>query len=167
VLSGWEGLRELADRKPEFLVYAGHGHRAGAEEPTLAFTGSDRRPTVLTTYDVAMRIRLPRNRMTVIGACLAGQGAPLGGGDVGGFLRAFMAAGAGVMGIPLWSILDDRTVSTVSTLLRASRGAADRGAFYNAPAVLRRHYEQVHTRLRSGRSEPDTYADSFPMALYL
>lgn len=71
----WAGLARLSEPRPEFFVYAGHGRYVadyGELGPWLQIGagGAGR----LTSYDVAMRVRLPRNRLTILGTCLAGQG---------------------------------------------------------------------------------------------
>lgn len=118
----WDGLAALSETRPEFFVYAGHGqyHSSHGELGPYLRLSED----ILTSYDVALRLRLPRNKLSIIGACLAGQGAQ-SGGDVSGFLRAFIAAGAGAIGLPLWSVQDPAMVATTRSLLAASRKALD------------------------------------------
>ncbi len=99
----WTGLAKLAEAKPEFFLYVGHGNLSpGYEElgPFLQMRAGDGGTERLTSYDIALRVRLPRNRLTILGACLAGQGAQTAGGDVVGFLRGFMAAAIGSFGQP-------------------------------------------------------------------
>jgi hypothetical protein len=74
---------------------------------------------VITQYDIATLVRLPRNKLTLLGACVTGQGVDLGGGEVSGFLRSFMAAGCGALAVTLWPVLDEAIVDVAGSLLRA------------------------------------------------
>ncbi|HST84669.1 MAG TPA: CHAT domain-containing protein [Kineosporiaceae bacterium] len=172
---GWQGLQELAARRPEFFVYAAHGERNENFPdfgPALQLpTGDPAQPDYLTSFDAALRLQLPRNRLSLIGACLAGRGAMLGGGEVGGFLRALMAAGAGAIGLPLWSVEDDEIVAASHHLLRRSRQNADTTGKFDVVYAL---WEYYHDRFEALGDEPDasdtsgpTFADHFPLALYL
>lgn len=160
----WRGLAELASTRPEFFVYAGHGTylpEYGELGPYLQIKG-DGGADRLTSYDVALRLRLPRNRLTVLGACVAGQGAHTAGGDVAGFLRAFIAAGAGAIALPLWQVRDAAVVDTAGRLLRASRRAvgADGTGTFDVVATLFRHYRDVVDVRRAG------WIDDMPLVLY-
>ncbi|MFF7323153.1 CHAT domain-containing protein [[Kitasatospora] papulosa] len=161
----WEGLAELVSVEPEFFVYAGHGtyveRDGGSGDPLLYLGSADR----LTQYDLALRVALPRNKLTVLGACLAGQGMRSEGGDVLGFMRSLIISGAGAIGVPLWSVSDGAMVSTVSALLRESRAALDGSAtgVFDVVQTLHDHYRRAvgtYTQL-AGR------IDEMPLALYL
>jgi CHAT domain len=135
----WAGLDALAEVEPEFFVYAGHGRYVpgyGELGPFLRMGEAGR----LTAYDVALRLRLPRNRLTILGACLAGQGAQTGAGDVAGFLRAFIAAGAGAITMPLWNVDDAAMATTAGTLLAQSRVAARSRRAFDVVQTLHDHY---------------------------
>lgn len=139
----WSGVAALVDCKPEFFVYAGHGTYIDTPEasgPLLNLGAED----VLTQFDLALHLSLPRNKLTVLGACLAGQGMRSDGGDVLGFMRSLMVSGAGAIGVPLWKVLDTTMVATVRTLLRESRkvlGPSGTGVF-DVVEALHRHYRQ-------------------------
>jgi hypothetical protein len=139
----WTGLAKLTEAKPEFFLYAGHGNLApGYEElgPFLEMRGADGRTERLTSYDVALRVRLPRNRLTILGACLAGQGARTASGDVVGFLRGFMAAGAGAIAVPYWPVRDSAMAKTAGHLLAESRQAV---GVFDVVETLQRHYQKT------------------------
>jgi hypothetical protein len=155
------GLKAIADSKPEFFVYAGHGNYNDAYEqygPYLLLSEND----FLTQYDVAMRLRLPRNKLTILGACLAGQGAQTGGGDIGGFLRALIATGAGAIAVPLWSALDSSIVDATRCLLRASRTEAARGGSFDAVVALHEEYKRT-----AANTDPDHLVEWLPLTIYL
>ena len=143
----WAGLRAVTACRPEFFVYAGHGSYVegfGELGPYLQLRAADGGHERLTPYDVALRLRLPRNVMTIIGACLAGQGASTAGGDVSGFLRSFMAAGAGSIGLPLWPVDDEYMANTSRYLLRASRPPEGQTAkVFDVVQALHQHYREI------------------------
>jgi tetratricopeptide (TPR) repeat protein len=156
------GIRAITDVRPEFFIYSGHGGFNPAFPqlgPYLELHGN-----YLTQYDIALRLRLPRNKLTVLGACLAGQGVQTDGGDVVGFLRSLIAAGAGALAVPLWSVADYYMVSTVRTLLAESRriatGAGDRD--FDVVTALHAHYVE-----ESKYETPLRPAERFPISLYL
>jgi len=118
----WDGIAKVGASNPEFFVYAGHGWyepRFDQLGPVLAL-----REDFLTQYDVALRLKLSRNKLTILGACLAGQAAGTASGDIGGFLRSFIAAGAGAIAMPLWEVYDHAIGRVGRRLLRRSRQAA-------------------------------------------
>ncbi|GAA2731358.1 CHAT domain-containing protein [Actinocorallia aurantiaca] len=158
----WRALAAVSAVKPEFFVYAGHGtydRSYGQTGPSLEF-GGDR----LTQYDLALRLRLPRNKLTVLGACLAGQGEQTGGGDVVGFLRSLTASGAGAVGVPLWSVRDQAIADTVRVLLRASRTALDAGgAGFDVVETLHAEYREIARRPLDFAS----MVEFMPISLYL
>ena len=158
----WSGLHAVTACRPEFFVYAGHGNYVqgfGELGPYLQLRTADGQPERLTSYDVALRLRLPRNVLTIIGACLAGQGASTAGGDVSGFLRSFMAAGAGSVGLPLWPVDDQYMADTSRYLLRASLPAAGQAtAIFDVVQELHQHYQEI---ARTGG-----WWDRMPLALY-
>jgi CHAT domain len=156
----WTGLAALAEVKPEFFVYAGHGQYSpsyGELGPFLQMRSSTGEIGRLTAYDVALRLRLPRNRLTILGACLAGQGAQTGVGEVAGFLRSFIAAGAGAIAVPLWKVLDSAMVTTAGLLLAQSRTATQSNGVFDVVKVLHDHYRQVARH---------DWIDRLPVVLY-
>ncbi len=159
----WAGLAAVSAVKPEFFVYAGHGRynpTFGQLGPSLELRGS-----FLTQYDVALRLRLPRNKLTILGACLAGQAAQTGGGDVVGFLRSLIAAGAGAIGLPLWSVTDVAMVRTVRALLRSSRDALTAtDAGFDVVAELHKHYREI---CQDRNLDFATKVECMPISLYL
>jgi CHAT domain-containing protein len=158
-----DGLAAITEAKPEFFVYAGHGSYNPAFEelgPYLELHGN-----YLTQYDIALRLRLPRNKLTVLGACMAGQATQSGGGDVVGFLRSLIATGAGAIVLPLWSVWDSTMVRTVRTLLAESRAALDRDEpVFDVVRTLHAYYQEECAR---EVSRPDEFAERFPVILYL
>ncbi|GAA3963012.1 CHAT domain-containing protein [Actinoplanes auranticolor] len=157
-----EGIRQITLAKPEFLIYAGHG----GYNPHFRQLGPylDLRGTYLTQYDLALRLRLPRNKLTILGACLAGLGAKTDSGEVSGFLRSLIATGAGVVGMPLWSVEDGAMVRTVRALLSASRHAVASGAgVFDPVQVLHERYRDLSSRLR----HPEVLLEQLPLSLYL
>jgi hypothetical protein len=157
-----QGIAALSETKPEFFVYAGHG----SYHPSFPQLGPflELRGNYLTQYDVALRLRLPRNKLTVLGACLAGQGASTSGGDVVGFLRSLIATGAGAVGIPLWSVLDLEMATTVGALLAASRAAlSNDDSVFDVVAAL-------HAQYRDSAADASSFkmlAECMPIELYL
>jgi hypothetical protein len=157
----WTGLRAVTACHPEFFVYAGHGNYAedfGELGPYLQLRTPDGARERLTPYDVALRLRLPRNILTIIGACLAGQGASTAGGDVSGFLRSFIAAGAGAVGLPLWPVDDEFMANTSRHLLRASRPPEGEAAVFDVVHALHRHYREI--------AKTGDWWDRMPLVLY-
>ncbi|MFJ8995100.1 CHAT domain-containing protein [Streptomyces sp. NPDC102279] len=160
----WDGLEQLVAAKPEFFVYAGHG--VYVEEPEvsgpLIYLGET---DMLSQFDLALRVSLPRNKLTVLGACLAGQGMRSDGGDVLGFMRSLIISGAGAIGVPLWSVRNSAMVATVSALLRESRavlGSSSTGVF-DVVQTLHDHYrESIETY-----TSVEARVDRLPIALYL
>jgi len=157
----WTGLAKLAEAKPEFFLYVGHGNLSpGYEElgPFLQMRASDGGIERLTSFDVALRVRLPRNRLTILGACLAGQGAQTAGGDVVGFLRGFTAAGAGAIAVPQWQVLNSAMADTAGHLLAASRQAARSSGVFDVVQTLHEHYRSVTYK--------PAWIEHLPLALY-
>jgi len=158
-----DGINAITEAKPEFFVYAGHGAYSPAFEelgPYLELHGN-----YLTQYDIALRLRLPRNKLTVLGACMAGQASQSGGGDVVGFLRSLMTAGAGAIALPLWSVWDSAMVRTIRTLLAESRAVLDRDEpVFDVVQTLHTYYREEAER---AVGHPDEFAERFPVTVYL
>lgn len=159
----WEGVGKLVDIKPEFFVYAGHGQYVGAYAELGPFLRL--RDNVVTQFDVALRLRLPQNKLAVLGACVAGQGTAAGGGEVAGFLRSLTAAGAGAIALPLWSVRDEAIAYTVGNLLRKSRDVSRAGGagIFDVVDALHDLYREEHRK----RLSPRELAERMPIALYL
>ncbi|MEV4416601.1 CHAT domain-containing protein [Catellatospora sp. NPDC049609] len=157
----WDGLAAAVRLRPEFFVYAGHGRylaEYGELGPFLQINDRQGRPDRLTPFDVALRLRLTGNRLTVLGACLAGQGAQTSGGDVVGFVRSFIAAGAGALALPLWRVLDYAMAETGRHLLAQSRVAAAGDGVFDVVRALHEHY-------RATAADGD-WIEFMPLALY-
>lgn len=122
-----DGLLRLMAKEPEFFAFAGHGTQVmidGSPEVALLLHGTD----VLSQYDIASLVQLPRNKWTLLGACVSGQGVDSGGGEVAGFIRSFMAAGAGAIGATLWEVDNDLIAAVLGGLLQRAvtcRGTID------------------------------------------
>ncbi|GAA1655382.1 CHAT domain-containing protein [Catellatospora bangladeshensis] len=158
----WDGLAAAVGTRPEFFVYAGHGRylaEYGELGPFLQIDDRHGRPDRLTPFDVALRLRLAGNRLTILGACLAGQGAQTTGGDVVGFVRSFIAAGAGALALPLWRVLDGAMAETGRHLLASSRAAVTQDGVFDVVRALHEHY-------RATVAEGDGWIEFMPLALY-
>ncbi|CAN1212790.1 CHAT domain-containing protein [Tumidithrix helvetica PCC 7403] len=156
-----QGLSALIAQKPEFFTYAGHGLYTEALKsvgPALELEGD-----CLTQFDIAMGVRLPRNKLTLLGACVSGQGANLGGGEVAGFIRAFIAAGCGALGITLWPVLDESIANTIHHLLTKAQHAAQHGNTFDVVQELYEYYNKTCKELNN----PLDRVESCPLALYL
>ncbi|WP_432194458.1 CHAT domain-containing protein [Streptomyces sp. bgisy027] len=162
--SNWDGIAALTAHKPEFFVYAGHGTYVDTPEgygPLLNLGKED----MLTQFDLALHLSLPRNKLAILGACLAGQGMRSEGGDVLGFMRSLIISGAGAIGVPLWDVLDTAMVATVRALLRQSRkalGPSGTGVFDVVEALHGHYREVVHDY-----EDVAARIKRLPLALYL
>lgn len=156
----WEGLSALLAKKPAFLIYAGHGRydsSFGDLGPALAL-----RKNYLTQFDVAMRVSLPQNKLTILGACLAGHGVDVGGGEVAGFVRSFIAAGAGALGVTLCEVPDQEVVFTVRHLLR--KALAFRNRSFDVVTSL---FEFYQDRCEHYGMTAQECIEACPVVLYL
>lgn len=157
----WSALSDISRLEPEFFLYSGHGiyyPQFGVLGPALVLEDD-----VMTQYDVAMRLRLPHNRLTFLAACVTGEAGSMGGGELSGFLRAFIAAGSGVLGVTLWPVLDERVAAAVRHVLNAARRAATHGSTFEVTKVLYEHYRK--TCEASGDAVASI--EACPIALYL
>jgi hypothetical protein len=110
------GFRGLLSRRAEFFVYAGHGcsvSSGSGVEVALKLANGD----FLTQYDLVTTLSFRRNKWTILGACVSGQGADTVSGEVSGFLRAFMAAGVGALCVTLWKVKNDAIAHVGGKLL--------------------------------------------------
>ncbi|MDX2213966.1 MAG: CHAT domain-containing protein [Oculatellaceae cyanobacterium bins.114] len=158
------GLEKLVQQKPEFFIYGGHGEYHNSYSilgPALIL---EEEGSFLTQFDIAMGLRLPRNKLTLLGACVSGQGVNLGGGEVSGFLRAFIAAGCGAIGITLWEVLDDEIANSVRHLLnQAKKSADDPSSVFDVVQELHQYYKNTCSSLESVAKQ----IEACPFALYL
>lgn len=164
--ANWAGIEAIVQEKPEFFVYAGHGltHRelaslsSGGEGAGLQLDGD-----LLTQFDVALRMRLPRNKFTLLGACLSGRGTASIGGEVAGFIRAFTLAGSGAIATTLWPVEDEQMVEAGRSILQQiARAVADRTSFDIVELV---HQAAVRA-CRMAETAQDRI-EGCPLALYL
>lgn len=156
-----QGMSGLIKQKPEFFIYAGHGLYKEAFKsvgPVLELDGD-----CLTQFDIAMGVRLPRNKLTVLGACVSGQGTNLGGGEVAGFIRSFIAAGCGALGVTLWPVLDDNIAETIRHLLTAAQSSSDSGQPFDVVQESYRYYQAKCKKLIDLADQ----VEACPLALYL
>ena len=156
-----QGLDAIIKEKPEFFVYAGHGLYTKALEsvgPVLELEGD-----CLTQFDIAMSVQLPRNKLTLLGACVSGQGANLGGGEIAGFIRAFIASGCGALGITLWPVLDNRISNTIRYLLSQAQKAGQENTAFDVVQETYEHYKDTCSKL----DDPVDCMEACPLALYL
>jgi hypothetical protein len=117
------GLDHLLAQRSEFFVYAGHGasvKRDDAVDVALQLADGE----YLTQYDLAAGVGLRRNKWTLIDACVSGVGGDTASGEVAGFLRAFIAAGAGALAVTKWRVQDAAIGRVAGRLLRAAARAA-------------------------------------------
>lgn len=154
------GLANLIAEEPEIFVFSGHGLLHAGD---LALQLED---GVLSHYAIPSQMRLPRNKLTLLAACVTGQGANQGGGEVSGFLRAFMAAGAGVLGVSLWSVLSHRMAESIHALLDAAApGEALRT--FNAVKALHAHYRAKIVGGEGLKLDVEDCLEACPLVLYL
>lgn len=158
----FEGLAALTAEEPEFFLFSGHGiYDTFLRElgPALHVDGD-----VITQFDVATRVRLPRNKMTILAACVTGQGAAIeGGGEVAGFLRAFIAAGCGALGLTLWPVLDTEIVKAVRCLLRRSRACVHAKRPFDVVGELHKYYGRHVRKFEAA----DKRVEACPLVIYL
>ncbi len=117
----------------------------------------------LTQFDIAMGVSLPRNKLTILGACASGQGTNLGGGEVAGFIRAFIAAGCGALGVTYWPVLDDNISETIRHLLIAAQSSADSGQPFDVVQEMYEYYRAKYKQLNALADQVEVC----PLALYL
>lgn len=168
------GLACLVAEEPEVFVFSGHGLLHGDGDLGLQLEDG-----VLTHYEIPSHMRLPRNKLTLLAACVTGQGANLNGGEVSGFLRAFMAAGAGVLGVSLWSVRSDRMAEAIRSLLAAAaplgkvppykteRGVLGETKTFNAVTALHAYYKEKLLGPESESLDVQDRLEASPLVLYL
>jgi hypothetical protein len=159
--TGLEALDRLAELRPELFLHSGHGSfdedNAGLG-PLLSFGDLH-----LSQFDVAQKVRLPRNKLTLLGACVTGRGAQADDGEVAGFLRAFMAAGSGAIGLTLWNVLDETIGRTLRDLLGQTANARREKRLFDVVEELR----SICARACATFESPGKRIEACPLALYL
>ncbi|WP_437330362.1 CHAT domain-containing protein [Sorangium sp. So ce381] len=156
-----EALQQIAELRPELVVFSGHGEfdDAHADIGPVLVLGDLR----LTQFDVAQKVSLPRNKLTLLGACVTGRGASLDGGEIGGFLRALMAAGSGAIGLTHWNVRNIEVERTIHALFQGAAWARDTRKVFDMVEHLRRTYAK-----RCAKWELVSDAiEACPLALYL
>jgi hypothetical protein len=134
--AGIEAVREVIARKPEFLVLQCHGSTLGHPQAgsVLMLHGG-----VLSNFGIASRQWLPRNKLTILGACVSGRpvrygdvpadksGNPAGdkpddavrpADEIAGFIRGFVAAGCGALLVTNWSVLQSELGDVTEKIVR-------------------------------------------------
>lgn len=154
----WDSLSPL-NFVPHFLCIACHGTYDPAFDqlygPTLKLGGGDME--FVSQFDIATKLNFTGNQFLSINACVSGHGG-MEGGNVSGFLRAFIATGAGALGVTQFSVHDRDIVKTVKNLLRGSRKVAENGGTeFDLVGKLQQYYA----------SRPTTVMDMFPLVIYL
>jgi hypothetical protein len=155
------GLERLVQKKPEFFTYAGHGYYTKALEsvgPALELEED-----CLTQFDIAMGVSLPRNKLTILGACVSGQGIDLDGGEVAGFVRSFVAAGSGALGITLWEVEDKLIADTIRHLLSRAQLAAQNRQSFDVVQELYKYYREICFQ----EQKPKRRIEACPLMIYL
>jgi len=134
------GLDRLLSTRAELFVFAGHGLTMPVEgdvEVALQLADGE----FLTQYDLATDLRMRRNKWTILGACVSGQGGDTASGEVAGFVRSFIAAGAGALAVSLWPVADAMMATVVGELLKQISASHER-AFDIVTALHRIQAEQ-------------------------
>ncbi len=132
-----DDLEIVSRLRPEFFVYSGHGDQLNEDVGPYLMLDEEER---LYWYDIVRRLHLPHNKLAILSACVSGSGANSGGGEVSGFVRAFIAAGAGALGVTLWSVRDDCIASASRALLRAALAAQVQHTPFSCVEELQKFY---------------------------
>lgn len=128
-------VAKAKELNPEFVVLACHG-----ETGLLNFLAPNISTLAdLSPLDVALRLRLDRNKLTMVNACLSGFGANAGA-EIDGFLRAFVAAGVGVLTLTLWHVRSDSCTAATKYLLEEAIAAAGTGVAFDCVEIMKRYY---------------------------
>ncbi len=155
-------FQKLMEVQPEFFVFSGHGYYASEFNDFGAALGLEDRE-YLTQFDLLMRVRLRHNKLTLLNACVAGQGADAGAGEVAGFVRALIGAGAGAIGITLWNVLDTEIGATARHLLHKALLAQKTQGLFDCVDSLFHYYKQRCSTLATEEER----IESCTLALYL
>jgi hypothetical protein len=107
--------------RPEFFVWYGHGCLIGEsvalQIKAATANGAATTSSWLVPEEIALSGMLPRNKLTVLMTCLNGQNASAAGGELSGFLRAFIATGAGALLVTLFPVSSSSTSGIITQLL--------------------------------------------------
>ncbi|KYF77090.1 hypothetical protein BE20_07155 [Sorangium cellulosum] len=183
------GLNYLLTKRAEVFVFAGHGSSIKIDgidaEVALELDESDHGPEFLTQYALLSGARLRHNKWTLLNACVSGTAADEAArAEVSGFLKSFIAAGAGALTVTLWPVYNDAIVQVAGELLREAARAAVNGSSVDIVTRLREiqccAYRVWHerttgaNRLSSERPIESAHTDctgnalhACPMVLYL
>jgi hypothetical protein len=126
--AGADAIRSAIEAKPEFFMLQCHGEIL--DDPLV---GSVLRlhGGVLSNFGIATRQWLPRNKLTVLGACVSGRPVRFGNnrgeissaGEIAGFIRGFIAAGCGALLVTNWSVLQQELGSVTEHIIRRIRAS--------------------------------------------
>jgi hypothetical protein len=125
--AGLDAVRATVARKPEFFVLQCHGDilRDPQAGSVLLLHGG-----VLSNFGIATRQWLPRNKVSILGACLSGRPARFANdkgeispaGEIAGFIRGFIAAGCGALFVTPWSVRQRDLGLVTEQIIRTIRG---------------------------------------------
>jgi tetratricopeptide (TPR) repeat protein len=126
--AGAEAIHTLVRHKPEFLVLQCHGEILDNPQAGSVLHLHD---GVLSTFGIATRHWLPRNKLTILGACVSGRPVSYADarrtsdGDAGsaaveiaGFIRGFIAAGCGALLVTNWSVLQSELGTVTQQIIQ-------------------------------------------------
>jgi hypothetical protein len=126
VSAGLAALEDTITRKPEFFVLQCHGDilRDPQAGSVLLLDGG-----VLSNFGIATRQWLPRNKVSILGACLSGRPARFANdkgnvntaAEIAGFIRGFIAAGCGALFVTNWSVRQVDLGHTTEQIIRRIR----------------------------------------------
>jgi CHAT domain-containing protein len=162
----WEAFQALCATQPEFLVYSGHGHYGEKRQDLpvlLELRTADSKDDCLSELDIAAKVQLRRNKLTVISACVAGLGVSRHEGEVAGFVRGFMAAGCGLLGLALWPVLVKEIEKSTNALLRSAWEKKGKHLTVNIPLELRDHYHRRKEDVETNQQ----WIEACPLILYI
>ena len=171
----WEALQALCAVQPEFFVYSGHGDHSEERKDLpvlLQVETADFEHDYVSELDIAAKVQLRHNKLTVIAACVAGLGVSRREGEVAGFIRSFMAAGCGLLGLSLWPVLATEIEQTTRALLvkaldeMTNREAINREAI-NFPGELQSYYAQRGQALQALSRNAEARIEACPLLLFL
>ncbi len=117
------GLSALLHKRAEIFVFAGHGSAAKMDgidaEVAFELDEDSSGPSFLTQYWLLAGTRLQHNKWTLLNACVSGTGSDEAArAEVSGFLKAFIAAGAGALTVTLWPVRNEAIAKVAGELLR-------------------------------------------------
>jgi hypothetical protein len=128
--AGADAIAAAVAAKPEFFVLQCHGEIlpnpvAGS---VLRLHGG-----VLSNFGIATRTWLPRNKLTILGACVSGRPVPYDNatgeispaGEIAGFIRGFIAAGCGALLVTNWRVLQRQLGFVTEQILKRLQSTSD------------------------------------------